>query len=960
MAMSSARMRAHKLSLAGAIGAGVLIPGAVAGEVLPTIPTYEMAQTAYALSSANHLESVDQNGIKLPAGASALPAVDQDWFMSWFFSADEMLRHTAATYVLAAKGTTGHSVSGASQTGINIRGGVAGSGIDPFTVGVAATNPALRGFFPDLIRSPAVERGAPHLIVVGQKGRTPFWALIRCGHDGRNDPVVIHSQVGAANDGANSWKYGSNGTTPAYASGAYDFLSGFGGGVDIADGADRRGAGGVVGQFANIWGSFPFVSGAPDPDLLKAIASGTTDPVTLATSVGGTLRYANHMRGPGDLGADTRGVVTAAATEIGLNTNCKPSASAPLRRPPQIRLRAYGDGFVLPMGLNKIGAVPFRGSFQGTAVADSFEARLVRVDNGAVLADWQSIGATIDNTAKTYSGVLINVPAGIAFRREIRWKRRPELIYRDADRLALGVVILDVGQSQLAYQGYASNANDAGSGANLVPSSDANRWMSVIKQANFLNSQAQLTSNWLAALFRPYAAGQHGDGNIATYEQIRRTLGVPVMFVDSATPGTHPNRWLSDRQTFAYSGFGTFSPDGSATQFSFTPVSTALRQNTDTAAAASCVPGSFAMQVGSISITDDGNGNLVGAGITAGTINYQTGAISNLTFSTAPASGVSVSGSFRFFALAPENAVLPQNGGMSMWGDTTQPLDSTYKRGRMMLHLTRLRGIAPSLYRVFWWTAFSGATQAQIAAIFDGLRAKFDATYPVGASVPMGVILPGRENLGAEGTAARLVNPLHRAALAGKAGFAILGDALDFEIAGNTGPHQDPALSRSFGERLGAAVASAHVSDWNANGPVITAAKFTDANRTAIDVTFSLPSGTALTTADGSTTGITGFAVGPAGSAENAWDRTGFTAAIVSATLVRLTKASGSWTAAQRVAFANNVPISTGTSSTKDADNASLLKLLSDNDNAYAGAAKFTSRAGNIARVNPGVIVADA
>jgi len=42
--------------------------------------------------------------------------------------------------------------------------------------------------------------------------------------------------------------------------------------------------------------------------------------------------------------------------------------------------------------------------------------------------------------------------------------------------------------------------------------------------------------------------------------------------------------------------------------------------------------------VGSVTATDDGTGNLIGAGVTGGSINYDTGA-TTITFSTAPVTG---------------------------------------------------------------------------------------------------------------------------------------------------------------------------------------------------------------------------------------------------------------------------------------------------------------------------------
>lgn len=687
------------------------------GGAPPPLPGYDLTQTAYRFGPANHLEALDQRGLKLPAGASALPAVTEDWFQLLFFSVDEMLAYFSNNFVVASKDTTGHAVSGAAQTGLNVHGGLAGGGQNPFTVGLEASNAALRTFFPGFVRAEAIDRGAAHLAVWGQKGDFPFFALVRLQDDGRHVPMLVNRQVGGANNGVHSWKYAGNGTTAQYAAGAYDFLSGFGGNVDVADGGNRRSAGGSVGGYVNVWGSFPFSNSLPDEALLMLIANGAVDGVGLAATVGGTLRYANHLRGPGDLGGDPRGAVQGACTEIGTNANAVPARGSPLRQTPELRLKPYGDRFVFPMtGTAKTGAVPFTGQFSGRAAADSFEARLVRADSGADLVPWTPLAATVDNATKRYSASLPRVPAGVGFRREIRWRKRPQIVLRDGDRQGIGLLVYDVSQSQLALQGYASNTPDTGGGASLAPTQSANAWMSILKQPFPINAQNQgggPLGN--VALFQPYAAGQHGDGNIHTYEAVRRLLGVPVMFVDGSAPGTHPNRWTLDRQGLAYSTL--FTPDGTTTVFSFTPASAALQQQgqATTNRAPGVVPGTLAIQVGAVTVTDDGVKNLVGAGVTGGTINYETGAIVNLTFAAAPAAGVVPTGTFRHFAVSPENVSFkPETGAWSMFGDANLGLNRANQTGRTLAHLRRLRGVSPSLFRVFWYTAFEEIGRAHV------------------------------------------------------------------------------------------------------------------------------------------------------------------------------------------------------------------------------------------------------
>lgn len=67
-----------------------------------------------------------------------------------------------------------------------------------------------------------------------------------------------------------------------------------------------------------------------------------------------------------------------------------------------------------------------------------------------------------------------------------------------------------------------------------------------------------------------------------------------------------------------------------------------------TAAHLAVVPGAVVIAAGAVMATDDGNGNLVGTGIAAGsTINYATGAIS-ITYSTAPANAVVIAMNYNY------------------------------------------------------------------------------------------------------------------------------------------------------------------------------------------------------------------------------------------------------------------------------------------------------------------------
>lgn len=61
------------------------------------------------------------------------------------------------------------------------------------------------------------------------------------------------------------------------------------------------------------------------------------------------------------------------------------------------------------------------------------------------------------------------------------------------------------------------------------------------------------------------------------------------------------------------------------------------------------IPGSVTIAAGSVTATDNGAGALSGTGISSGTINYQTGAVS-ITFSSAPANALAITAAYSVFA----------------------------------------------------------------------------------------------------------------------------------------------------------------------------------------------------------------------------------------------------------------------------------------------------------------------
>lgn len=72
--------------------------------------------------------------------------------------------------------------------------------------------------------------------------------------------------------------------------------------------------------------------------------------------------------------------------------------------------------------------------------------------------------------------------------------------------------------------------------------------------------------------------------------------------------------------------------------------------------------GTFVVKTGSVIATDDGNGNLVGTGVTSGTIDYTTGAYS-ITFTAAPGSGAAIYGTVDTSQMLASSFFFPEGFG---------------------------------------------------------------------------------------------------------------------------------------------------------------------------------------------------------------------------------------------------------------------------------------------------------
>lgn len=113
--------------------------------------------------------------------------------------------------------------------------------------------------------------------------------------------------------------------------------------------------------------------------------------------------------------------------------------------------------------------------------------------------------------------------------------------------------------------------------------------------------------------------------------------------------------------------FGT--GDGSTTEFAHTLASSPV------------LLGSVSITAGSVTAADDGLGNLVGAGVVAGTIDYDTGA-ATITYETAPANGTAITVDY---TQAVYTAVGAQRD--ATFDEKTHALDASTKAAREAQYL---------------------------------------------------------------------------------------------------------------------------------------------------------------------------------------------------------------------------------------------------------------------------------
>jgi hypothetical protein len=630
----------------------------------------------------------------------------------------------------------------------------------------------------------------------------------------------------------------------------------------------------------------------------------------------------------------------------------------PIRSAAYLTLAPRGDGYVwgVAPGTNT-GTVGFDGTYLTQSGTPSVEARLVRVDNGQAVSgfDWQTLpGQTV--SGGTWSGAFTGVPASIGFYRQVRYAGQTATQVLDGQRNAVGLVMLFNAQSQTAAL-FSNLANDSGRGA-IAPAPSANSWSTYLgllgsRVIDNVNNSPTGSQTVVRRIEAP-TVGSYGDGCIVFGERLRALTGMPVMMCNGANGGQSPQAFYADRKTAVQA----LTIGSATTAQTFTPNPDTVGGFVNRGVPPIIRAGTLVITVGGGTITDNGSGVLSGSGsgwTATGTVDYKAGtnAIS-LTFTGSGFSGAA-SASWTFISdyLAATMAAKATLNGFSQWGVIGQP-----NSGIIAGIYSRLTGNTVTAVVLPWWTSYLQLAlyggPADYTPRYNDMKIELDAIMAAHKSVAPSAnarffFAPAARETPSTGTTEdvnRAKYGMHRAFarayVAANTNTRLLAEAYDATIFGNAGPHEDAPGYQMLAERYAVSVAEGLGIATTAQGPKVTSIAFTDGTKTAIDVTFNLGSATALATVtDGAFTGsaingIAGFEVGTDASSQTtafgARAATGFTASIVAANRVRLTKTSGAWSAFTSVSYAAGGPIFTGTANGA-ADLVTLNKLLLDNVN---------------------------
>lgn len=936
-----------------------LVPGTSAG-------------ASYDLTSDNCVfTAVNNAALLFPANATLRPATGHGWVFGLWFHVPHFFSQGNQVEVVANKGTTILGTGG-SDCALYIPQDGTTSPLQILCVVKQGGNQ----LYP-IANQPAgqaITRGTSYLFLVGQTGTTPFISLVDT-----NGNII------------------SNTTGPATSIiGAVTTFTGLGCAAGSA--VPQRGFEGRIGPVFFLNGAIPNSAGLPDPATIQALATGVLTPLALINS--GLMSDSPSYRyfallSVSDLTADQAGAITGSMTTQG--TSVTPVDGSAVRTQTWLKLTQLGDGYVWGIKAGEtFGTVRFDGVYNTGGYRPVIEGRLIRADNGAVVAgcDWRQL-AQSRISGGAFSGAMTGVPAGVGFRREVRFKNRPSSAFAGKERHGVGIVLVFNAQSQCEHLFIPSSS---GTGT-VTPTATSNTWATYLGIDQFMQGAAATaisdsvpsspnqTNGPIGDVFvikriQGVISGLWGDGFLALCNRLVALTNYPVMICNGAKSGHQPQDFYTDLRVVTQAGpISGFVPNGVTTVFNFTlasptsagwPLAGIGGYGSTTTWKSGGIPiikaGTLVITVGAAIVIDDGVGNLTGVNVSSGTVNYKTG-VCALTYSSPPAT-TTPSAAWTFIGDFQSGTAIAKTtlNGYSTTGVLGQQHTGLLSDLYLKLGLNKVTAV------VFpWWTtlltSYSGS--ADYTTDLNILTAVWDAIKYMHKQLPntsdsiffMG---PAARECPVSGTteaADRAKYGAHRvqtrAYVGSNADCRLLAETYNLTITGNSGPHEDFPGYQEMGEKYAVSIASGLGFNTTAEGPFVSSTAI-NGGRTVITLTYTFPdaSATTLKANDGATTsGIKGFEVGHDASVQTTaftnrvidTDGTdGFTAAIASATTVTLTKTTGAWGAKVSLSYVAGNPVFTGTTNGA-ADAISLGKLLCDDSNG----GKYTlgsAPAGNPAR----------
>lgn len=438
--------------------------------------------------------------------------------------------------------------------------------------------------------------------------------------------------------------------------------------------ANERGWGGHIGPAGMVWGEFPNTASAPNMTTLAQLCqkSSNTDPLAYFQTTFGAANVRSFYR-LNDAGtwADATGHY-AGAVALAANA-AAPIQGAPVAPGPALAINDFQPYVVHAMSRGaSYGAVQVSGTYSSAALGgtpSAIQAKISSSPGGAAITgcqttcDWTTVAMP---AAGVYNGSFAGVPPGGPYYVSVRAANGTSYV-DSAAPFYVGLVIGVIGQSQM------DNQFLVGTGAGAIAIAAGVKGAAV--GTHLLNGGAAANSIWPALQPGLSFAGQTighvdvrslsptttpgstanvvGEGMVAFVNTLSSLSGWPVEVVNLTRTGNPVESWTYGQVPQSQSlGTGT----GAATVFSATlaPSVTSVWPSAPQPLMAGTFPnailaGTLAVTVNGVQVCSDTasvtigvyQGTCTGAGISASSIRYDTGAVS-ITFTTPPANGAAI------------------------------------------------------------------------------------------------------------------------------------------------------------------------------------------------------------------------------------------------------------------------------------------------------------------------------